>query len=250
MLKKVTFITLFLFTGLLYAANEPAEAAKDVPAAAPAPVVAPTPAPVPAAAPKAPKKVEDPNNPEYHYLYVPDEKDDGVPNYEDETMAGHRGNLVFSFMGEGVVYKGSNRGRPGFDAEVGWQIKMFKYLSLFPSINAGYRKGNVVGKNLAPVGAKAALRFRLLPWLFPYGEGGIECLKVTSAGWEPASKIFGGGILIRIGYVDRKAEYHLYKLVGITRTMLILGFDYLKTPHNSAEVPDAYLFKGGLSFEF
>ncbi len=251
------------------AAEKPVVVAEQsaAPAVAPAPVPAPTPAPAPVPAPvvakpapapvvvEAPKQVpalktkEKIDGPIYHYSYVPEEAEDDPARYEEGTMAGHRGSFVLTFMGEGVVYSGYNAGKPGFNAEIGWQINMFKYLSLLPSIDFGIRKGNT-SKNLVPVGAKLALRFRVLPWLFPYAEGGFECIKVSSGGWEPISKVFGGGLAIRIGYADMKAEYNLYKLVGITRTMLILGFDYIKTPHNSEDVPNATIFKGGLSFEF
>jgi len=263
MLKKTTLITLFMFAGLLSAASKPAETPKvddvktslqsidkelGIGSVVPATenkdvVVAKQEAP-------APKKTEKVDGPIYHYAYVPDEQGDDAYDFEVGTMAGHRGNFILSFIGEGVVYKGYNVGKPGFEAELGWQFNLFKYLSLLTSVGGGFRKGNTSGKNLLPLGAKAALRFRLLPWLFPYAEGGVECIKVTHAGWEPPSKVFGGGLLIRIGYADRKAEYNLYKLVNITRTMLILGFDYVKTPHHSVEVPNMYLFKGGLSFEF
>jgi len=282
MFKNVFIITLLMFVGVLYAENKSAYEPKFddvdmslqgigselgvdpvlVPVPAPEPqVIAPTPAPAPAPAPApiqvvtpAPQKVEKVktkvDGPIYHYSYVPDDTVSDIPSYEQDTRAGHRGDLVFLLVGEAVIYKGYNAGKPGFETELGWQFNLFKYLSLLASIDVGYRKGNLTSKNLIPLGAKGALRFRLLPWLFPYFESGFECIKVSGSGWEQASTDIGGGLLIRIGYADRKAEYSLYRAIGITRTMLVFGFDHVKAHHNSIVVPDASLIKGGLSFEF
>ena len=226
-----------------------------MPAPEPAPVMMPTPTPVPTAtAPIKAKKVktakEDDKIEVYHFGYIPDDTNDDH-NYSAGTQAGHPGNFLISFYGEFVDYKASNKGKAGFEGEVAWQMNLMKYMSLVASFGAGYRKGNLTGKNLTPITLKGAVRFRALPWLFPFVEGGVEFTKVsTNSGWEKMSKVFGGGLAIRIGAADKKSEYNMYRLTGITRTMLILGFDYIKTPYNTETFPDAYLLKGGLSFEF
>ena len=315
MLKNVTFITLFMFAGLLCAADklqdtsklddldallegidkgsnvssaapvEPAVPAavseatpEAVPAPAPAPAVAPEPAvvatpapepqpvvasvptpapavvvepaPVTKAAPE-PKKVETTDESMYHYAYIPDDSlDDNGPTQDKFSKAGHPGLFFVSFIGQGVFYKDYNKGVPGFEVESGFQLRLFKYLSLVGALNSAYRRGFVTGDKFYSFGALGQIRVRTLSWLYPFFEGGIECIKIARLGWQPPAQVLGGGLMIRMGSADRKAEYNLYKLVGVTRTMLILSFDHVKTSHNFDVVPSAYLFKGGLSFEF
>ena len=56
--------------------------------------------------------------------------------------------------------------------------------------------------------------------------------------------------MIRMGYADKKAEYSMYKAARITRTMLILGFDYVGSSSNPSIAPSADIFKIGISLEF
>jgi hypothetical protein len=222
---------------------------------APVPTPAPTPAPVAKAAPaKATSASTDDGEGEavtvYHYAYVPDESLDHEPEYSKITQAGHPGIFFMSFMGQAVFYKGGNSGTPGFEIEPGLQFMIFKYLGFAVALNAAYRRGFVSGDTFYPLGADIQLRARLLPWLYPYFDGGFECVK-TNSGWEHPSKLFGGGFMIRMGYADTKAEYSMYKAARITRIMLVLGLDHISSASASAAVmPSANVFKIGMSFEF
>ena len=320
MLKKITLITLFMFAGLLFAADMPPGEPKfddldlslqsidnefnpsavvstnttkelvlanedtatpvtaAVPALTPEPVPAPMPAPEPAPTVAAPppasipvtvtapastpapapvsvapalKKTEKVDGPIYHYSYVPDESLDGDPSSHDQfSKAGHPGLFFMSFIGQGIFYKDYNRGVPGFEFDAGFQFNLFKYLSLATAFNAAYRRGFVSGDKFYPFGVLGQVRVRVLPWLYPFFEGGIECIKIARSGWQPPAKIFGGGLMIRMGYADKKAEYNLYKTVHITRTMLILSFDRTTVSGDPDMMPGAYIFKAGMSLEF
>ena len=268
MLKKFSFIILFLFAATLYAATEtvlptttlaqekaaepanvtaPAKVAATVSAKKTAPVKAPAPAKAPAdaAAPGTPE-----NGELYHFAYVPDEASGHETDYTKGSAAGRRGNFLMTFVGEGVFYKDYNKGTPGFGIEVGWQFNVLKYMSIVADMNVAYRRGYIAGDKFYPIGFKGALRFRVLPWFFPFVEGGTELIKIARTGWEPPTMVMGGGILIRMGAADKRAEYDMYKTAFIKRIMLVLAVDYTKVNHNTNIVPRAYIFKGGMSFEF
>ena len=255
MLKKFSFIILFLFAATLYAATETVlptttlaqEKAATAPAKKPATVKAPAPAKAPAdaAAPGTPE-----NGELYHFAYVPDEASGHETDYTKGSAAGRRGNFLMTFVGEGVFYKDYNKGTPGFGIEVGWQFNVLKYMSIVADMNVAYRRGYIAGDKFYPIGFKGALRFRVLPWFFPFVEGGTELIKIARTGWEPPTMVMGGGILIRMGAADKRAEYDMYKTAFIKRIMLVLAVDYTKVNHNTNIVPRAYIFKGGMSFEF
>jgi hypothetical protein len=205
-------------------ASAPAPAKEAVVAeVAPAPVPATAPSPTPTLAEK--EKID---GPLYHYAYAPDESMDDNSKPDKFSHAGHPGVFFLSFLGQGVLYKDSNKGVPGFGIEAGLQFNLFKYLSLVGAMNVAYRKGFVSGDKLYPFGALGQVRLRVLPWLYPFFEAGVECVKVSRSGWQTPAKVLGGGLMIRMGYADKKAEYNLYKTVHITRTMLILAFDHTK----------------------
>ena len=250
MLKKGSFIILFLFAATSYAAPEPAKVAATAPAATPAAqATAPAPAVTPAKA-----KAADPDRLDsegiYHYAYVPDESSGHETDYTKGSQAGRRGSFVISFLGECVFYKDYNKGTPGFGIEAGWQFNPFKYMSILADMNFAYRRGYVAGDKFYPLGFKGGLRFRVLPWLFPFAETGVELIKIPRTGWEPPIMVFGGGLLIRMGAADKRAEYDMYKTAFIKRIMLVLAVDYLRVTHDLDIVPRAYVFKIGMSFEF
>ncbi len=276
MLKKISFVSLLFFaisSVALLRAEEPkkfdtidtslhnmeaefgiqpkAEPAATAPvAAAPKTETTPLVLKKPATKPKLVTAAEDepPTEVEpYHYSYVPDASLDKDPDYEKHSAVGQPGIFFISFFGQALFYNDYDQGKPGFEFETGLQFSLFKYMSVAFAFNAGYRKGFVSGDDLYPLGLSGQLRLRALPWLFPFFEGGFECIKLARSGWEPASMVIGGGVMIRIGYADKKSEYNFYKATSVKRIMLILAFD-----HSSASdlVPSTSIFKGGLSVEF
>jgi hypothetical protein len=275
MLKKCSlFITAFMFAASLSAATKPVEPQslddidaslnnvdqefqmKTVEVPVPKELKVAVQEPVdltPQPSSSVPQNVEPVENKEpdlYHFSYIPDDENKPESNYGKHTRAGRPGNFIISFLGEGIFYKDYSSAKPGFEFETGWQFNVFKYVSLVTTLNFALRRGALVGDTLYPLGLKGVVRVRALPWLFPFAEVGVEWIKTPHGGWESPSKVFGGGLALRVGAIDKKAEYSLYKMLRITRTMIILAIDRVATPNDSVLVPSAYIFKGGMSFEF
>jgi len=188
----------------------------------------------------------------YDFGYMQKHDDDEVAGYGRVAgLYGERGNFIMSFIGGIIDYPAANKGKFEGGIEIGWQMNLSKYFSFVLTSGFDIRKSSQAGTNLYPISLKGGLRARLNPWLYVFGEGGIEFVKVSSLpDWQYPSKVYGGGFLFRMGAADKKAEYNLYKAVRITRIMLILAMDAIRVKNVSDATPDGYLFKTGLSLEF
>lgn len=214
-------------------------------------VVAPVVAPVEVKKPVKVKTVEaEDKAPAYHYSYTPTEEQEEKYNYQ-KTLAGTPGNFIMSFMGEIVNHHGSDRGMPGFEGQLGGQANFLNdYLSLSGLVGSGYRKGAVQGRNLIPLSFRINAKVRILSWLYPYAEGGVQFTKVINGIWQKTAAIMGTGVMLRLGAGDRRSEHNLYKAIGVKRTLVIAGFDYIDAQAGSPYFIDSYIVRLGLSFEF
>lgn len=210
------------------------------------------PASVPAPAPqKAAVVKEAPSGDVYHYAYTP--KDSESVNYskDDENItAGHPGVFIMSIFGEWVNYYTGNKNKGGASLDLGVQFNLSDFISLALTTNIGGREGNEAGNALSIVGFRFAPRFRILPWLFLFPEAGVEFTKIAKGDWEYPFWVMGGGMMINMGSLDRRAEYNFNKQTAVTRTLLIVCFDRIKSPNVIVSMPDAYLVRLGLSLEF
>ena len=214
---------------------------------APAPVVVtkpvPTSTPTPATVPS--------NDDVYQYAYSP--KDDKPVNYtkeDGERNAGDPGNFVASIYGEFINYVSGSKSKGGISLDLGPQFNFSKYLSLALTASIGTREGNEEHNNLYPLGLRVMPKVRVLSWLFPFLEGGVETAKVAKGGWESPFWIFGGGLMFNIGSIDRRSEYNLYKATSIRRTFFVFAVDKISAPVITSATPDSYIIRIGMSLEF
>jgi len=189
----------------------------------------------------------------YGYAYYPKDAEDESYNYskaEGNVKAGQPGDFIFSIYGELLNYKSGSSNKGGGGVELGVQFNIWKYMSLALTGSIGAREGNEHKNNLYPLGLRLAPRFRILPWLFMYVDGGAEITKVAKGDWEHPFWVFGGGLMFNLGSMDKKAEYNFNKASSVRRTLLIVGLEKIESPNVTTATPHAMALRMGLSLEF
>jgi hypothetical protein len=184
-------------------------------------------------------EVDDPSDMSgvYHYGYL----------VEEEDKSGEPGRFVVSFMGEAASFD-SSKSKAGLSIELGYQIP-FRLIQFLAATTFGFRKDPVSESTNYPIGLKAALRLRVLSWLYPFGEAGVEFIKISDAGsFKYPFTMFGGGLMFRLGKLDKKAEFSSYRNWGLSRTLLIFSYNMLKSPDTIVQA-DANLIRFGISIE-
>jgi opacity protein-like surface antigen len=185
----------------------------------------------------------------YHYSYMPPLYGD---NYDESgAFKGAYGHLVFTVYGSYVIhYKAvSNRSTFGGDVQLGWQFDLSP-VAIAILADAGVRGSNISGSSIYTLGPRARITVRVNEWFFPFLEGGVEFGKVESmSNWVYPYTVLSGGFMFKIGRLDRKSEYSLYRDYNVARMLIIVAGDIITSPELNPNTPDSGLIKVGLSIE-
>ncbi|MBN1114274.1 MAG: hypothetical protein JXA66_02945 [Oligoflexia bacterium] len=154
------------------------------------------------------------------------------------------GSWIFALNGLYAEY--GSTGSSGMCFDFGWQYNI-RFVSVALLTGIGYRRNS--NFELYPWNIWIEPRFRVLSWLGLYGILGVEFTRISGGDFVYPFTMFGGGILLRMGSIDRKAEFSMYKRWGIHRTYLAVSCNTLKYSGTSS-LSGGYLVKIGLSFEF
>jgi opacity protein-like surface antigen len=185
----------------------------------------------------------------YHYSYMPPLK--GEEYDESGAFKGSYGHLVFTVYGSYVIYykATSNRSAFGGDVQFGWQFDLSP-VAIALLVDAGVRASNISANNIYTLGPRARVTIRANEWFFPFLEGGVEFGKVESmSNWVYPFTVFAGGFMFKIGSLDKRSEYSLYRDYSVSRMLIIVAGEIITSPELNVNTPDSGLIKVGLSLE-
>ena len=186
----------------------------------------------------------------YHYSYMPPLSGEGYD--EEGAFKGKFGHLVFTVYGSYVIYyKGTaNRSAFGCDVQLGWQFDLTP-VAIALMVDGGVKGSNVPGSNMYVLGPRVRVAVRVTEWLFPFLEGGLEFGKVENmSNWVYPFTVIGAGFMFKVGSLDRKAEYSLYRDYQVSRMLVIVAGEIITSPELNTVTPDSGVIKVGLSIEF
>jgi hypothetical protein len=185
----------------------------------------------------------------YHYSYMPPLK--GEEYDESGAFKGTYGHLVFTVYGSYVIYYKSTNNRSAFggDVQLGWQFDLSP-VAIALLINTGVRGSNTIRNNIYTLGPRARFAVKLNEWLFPFLEGGIEFGKPENvSNWVYPFTVFGGGFMFKIGSLDKRSEYSMYRDYNVSRMLIIVAGEIITSPELNTNTPYSGLIKVGLSLE-
>ncbi len=186
----------------------------------------------------------------YHYSYMPPLSGEGYD--EDGAFKGKFGHFVVTVYGNYVLYyKGTaNRSTFGGNVQLGWQFDLTP-VAIALMVDGGVKGSNVPGSNMYVLGPRVRVAVRVAEWLFPFLEGGLEFGKVESmSNWVYPFRVIGAGFMFKVGSLDRKAEYSLYRDYQVSRMLVIVAGEIITSPQLNTVTPDSGVIKAGLSVEF